>query len=73
MSKQILFILFLKDETDTDFIISLFNEFHILTDLLLIIFLIVLSELCITFNFFKLPLVLQLFEMLRISDIFISV
>ena len=27
----------------TDFIISLFNEFHILTDLLLIIFLIVLS------------------------------
>ena len=73
MSNQILFILFLKDETDTDFIISLFNEFHILTDLLLIIFLIVLSELCITFNFLQLPLVLQLFEMLRISDIFISV
>ena len=43
LSKQILFILFLKDETDTDFIISLCNEFHILTDLLLIIFLIVLS------------------------------
>ena len=38
-----LFILFLKDETDTDFIISLCNELHILTDLLLIIFLIVLS------------------------------
>ena len=32
MSIQIVFILFLKDETDTDFIISLFNEFHILTD-----------------------------------------
>ena len=43
LSKQILFILFLKDETDTDFIISLFNEFHKLTNLLLIIFLIVLS------------------------------
>ena len=43
LSKQIFFILFLKDETDTDFIISLFNEFHILTDLLLIIFVIVLS------------------------------
>ena len=41
--KQILFILFLKDETDIDFIISLFNEFHILTDLLLIICVIVLS------------------------------
>ena len=36
LSKQILFMLFLKDKTDTDFIISLFNEFHILTDLLLI-------------------------------------
>ena len=43
LSKQILFILSLKDETDTDFIILLFDEFHILTDLLLIIFLIVLS------------------------------
>ena len=43
LSKHILFILFLKDEIDTDLIISLFNEFHILTDLLLIIFLIVLS------------------------------
>ena len=43
LSKQIMFILFLKDETDIDFIISLFNEFHILTDLLLIIFVIVLS------------------------------
>ena len=42
LSKQILFILFVKDETDTDVIISLFNELHILTDLLLIIFLIVL-------------------------------
>ena len=38
LSKQILFILFLKDETDTDFIISLFNEFHKLTDLLLLYF-----------------------------------
>ena len=43
LPKQILFILFLKDEIDTDLIISLFNEIHILTDLLLIIFLIVLS------------------------------
>ena len=28
LSKQILFILFLNDETYTHFIISLFNEFH---------------------------------------------
>ena len=42
------FILFVKDETDTYFIISLFNELHILTDLLLIIFLI---ELLIFYNY----------------------
>ena len=41
--RQILFILFFKYETDTYLIITLFNEFYILTDLLLIIFLIVLS------------------------------
>ena len=43
LSKLILIILILKDETDIDFIISLFNEVHILTDLLLIKFVIVLS------------------------------
>ena len=43
LSKHILFILFLKDETDSDLIISLFNEFHILTYILLIILLIILS------------------------------
>ena len=42
LSKPIMFILFLNDEKQ--FIISLFNEFHILTDLLLIIFVIVLFE-----------------------------
>ena len=38
LSKQIFFILFLKDEINTDFIISLFNEFHILTDIINSIF-----------------------------------
>ena len=51
MSKQFLFILFLKDEIDTDCIISLSNEFHILTYLLLIVFFIILLKYCITFKF----------------------
>ena len=43
LSKHILFILILKDENDTDSIILLFNEYHILTDILIIMSLIVLS------------------------------